>query len=125
MIKATAKADSLPQDLRKFWEDLMAQKFAMTLDEAIGYINTRYGDRCQAMYDGDKIRVQIVMPMEGTYAFTFGLGNGGTTLNLGGSSSIVNPQMPGQTRTEYIYITDFLATSIDKIIKEYYGQKTR
>jgi hypothetical protein len=42
---ATPKADTLPKDLRKEWEDLMAEKFPMTYAEAYGYAVTRYAGK--------------------------------------------------------------------------------
>jgi hypothetical protein len=41
-MRATPKANTLPPDLRKHWEDAMADKFPMSQDEAIAYIQHRY-----------------------------------------------------------------------------------
>lgn len=42
MITETAKAASLPPDLKDAWAELMAEKFPMTVQEVIGYVLSRY-----------------------------------------------------------------------------------
>lgn len=57
MIQATPKADSLPEDLRKHWEDLIADKFPLSQDEAIAYIQSRYMNATAYAWSENKIRV--------------------------------------------------------------------
>lgn len=58
MIEPTVKAQTLPDDLKKHWEDAMATKFPMTKEEAMAYIQNRYRGVSVMMSGQDSIQVQ-------------------------------------------------------------------
>lgn len=45
MIQPTAKAASLPSDLKSAWAELMGEKFPMTVDEAMVYTLKKWRDQ--------------------------------------------------------------------------------
>lgn len=55
----TAKAESLPDDLKTYWQDAMAEKFPMTQNEALAYIQNKYGDKSAAFAVGNQINVNV------------------------------------------------------------------
>lgn len=57
MIQATQKADSLPPELRKHWEDAMAEKFSLSQVEAIAFIQSHYMNTQAYVNGADKITV--------------------------------------------------------------------
>jgi hypothetical protein len=57
MIKSTPKADTLPDDLRKHWEEAMADKFPISVEEALAWVQNHYGDKVRLYIAGHGIEV--------------------------------------------------------------------
>ena len=112
----TRKANSLPEDLRVHWEDAMAEKFPMNIEEAGAYIQSRYGDKCSVSFMDGAISVNIVLTgdiVEGQNPPS------GASVQWYDSPAYLGKR--GEWRKyEYIQITDFKKSSIDKKLKEYY-----
>lgn len=106
MIQATAKANSLPPELRKHWEDSMADKFPMTVEEAGAYIHSRWPQVIFCFgHDCIKLERQMtsqIVPANAPY--TEGIGTAGP--------SYQSYSWP-QTVIDRLTITDFRKTAID------------
>lgn len=111
MIKPTPKAQTLPDDLKSYWEDAMAEKFPMTIEEACAYIQSHYWN-CYPSIQADKIscNVQIVTDIPEGVMPPPGASMQGKNYNTRTTSYV---------SYDYVYITEFKKSTIDEQLKDY------
>lgn len=138
MIQATPKADSLPPELRKHWEDSMADKFPMNQAEAIAYIQNRYMNANPMAEGTNRIRVnyQEKKPIQEAQVIPAGwsveyeevdgkiaYGNVGLSMSPERLVNMMNTRRTPKYmfRFTQIVLEDFRKTAIDKQLKDIKG----
>jgi hypothetical protein len=110
----TVKAQTLPEDLKGYWEDGMANKFPMTIEEACAYIRGHYMNSSPYIQDG-KICCSITIEKrvaEGEHpGYT---PSGGGWIDTGRDYNSYTRKLVAY---EYVYIDDFRKNVIDEKMK--------